>query len=598
MNRHTLTPVRATWLALGLVTLSWSQLAFAQTDAHDDAGVSPTTPAAPSDLPPLRAQDAPPIPPPPASNPTSFSLARDAPAVLSPSTPPPLAPPLGPPPPNPPAFAAHDGYPLAGRVGEYFYLRDANDDFRIYFDGRAQVDVYLPFGAGVSSSAVGSGLEPTFFIRRARPELAGEFLKHWQWMISADWGRTAVGNANGQIATPTCTVSATTAVQTCVLRDSGVEAPSYTAQLQDVYMNFRAANIFNIEAGQFLIPFSLENRTSANFTPFLENSLPVRTIGTPNLRDIGAMVWGETEASLFHYEVGIFNGDGPNVLNQDSNFDGIGRIFAHPFATTDTPLDTLQIGASGHYGVRSAKTVGYDYPSLTTQEGYAFWKPQYTDSNGNLIHIIPSNQQTTVAGEFYWPVSAVDLTSEFVYADHDTREARDGYQLVYPDTERYGSIKGFSYYAQLGVWLAGDRQYVRRPGYQDPPHIDFTKPLPPTTSSFELLAKFEQLHLTYASASRGGTANAKSPDGDINVDVVSFGATYWVTRRVRLSLDYDLNIFPSSEPVAPSAVGDPKQTSSQRAVGPAQALGIGVDDTARENAHTLSELTARAQVAF
>jgi hypothetical protein len=499
---------------------------------------------------------------------------------------------------NPPAFAARDGYPLAGRVGEYFYLRDMNDDFRIYFDGRAQVDAYLPFGAGVSTSAPGSGLEPGFFIRRARPELAGEFLKHWQWMISADWGRTATGNANGQTATPTCSVVAKTGVQTCVLRDSGVEAPSYTAQLQDVYMNFRASNLFNVEAGQILIPFTLENRTSANFIPFLENSLPVRTIGAPGLRDIGIMAWGETPASIFHYEVGIFNGDGPNVLNQDANFDGIGRIFAHPFATTDTPLKTLQIGASGHFGVRSAKTVGYDYPALTTQEGYAFWKPTYTDSNGNLIHIIPSNDQVTAAGEIYWPVSRVDITSEIVYADHDTREARDGYQLAYPDTERYGSIKGYSYYVELGVWLAGDRQYVRRPGYQDPPHIDFSRPLPPTTSSLELLAKVEQLHLTYASASRAGIADAKSPDGDINVNVVSFGASYWITRRVRLSLNYDLNIFPGSEPTSPSAVGDAKQSSSQRAVGPAQALAIGVNDDERENAHTLSELTARAQVAF
>ncbi len=589
---------------LGLLVLLWSPTAWAQTDGHDDAAASPsTTPAQP--VPPEvsapRVAPAPPVPQPAAVTPAPSgppsSLAHDAPALVSPSTPPPLAPPLGPPS-SLPAFAARDGYPLAGRVGEYFYLRDANDDFRIYFGGRAQVDAYVPFGAGVTSSAAGSGLEPTFFIRRARPELAGEFLGHWQWMISADFGRTAVGNANGQIATPTCTVAAKTGVQTCVLRDSGVESASYTAQLQDVYMNFRAADAFNIEAGQILIPFTLENRTSPNFTPFLENSLPVRTIGAPNLRDIGVMAWGETEASLFHYEVGIFDGDGPNVLNQDSNFDGIGRIFTHPFVNTNTPLKTLQIGASGRYGVRSAKTVGYDYPSLTTQEGYSFWKPTYTDSNGNLIHIIPSNDQVTLAGELYWPVSFVDLTSEFVYADHDTREARDGYQLAYPDTERYGTMKGYSYYVQLGVWLAGDRQNVRRPGYQDPRHIDFSKPLPPTTSSVELLAKFEQLHLTYASASRAGTPDVKSPDGDIDVDVVSFGATYWITRRVRLSLNYDWNLFPGSEPGTPSAVGEPKQSSSQRAVGPAQVLAIGVDDTAREGTHTMSELTARAQVAF
>jgi phosphate-selective porin len=576
--------------ALPLVAFLWSPLAWAQADIPADAS---TLPASPPSLQPASPVEQAHVPSAPRS-----SLAHDAPALVSLSTPPPLVPPLGPVPSNPPAFAARDGYPLAGRVGEYFYLRDANDDFRIYFDGRAQVDAYAPFGAGVSESAPGSGLSPTFFIRRARPELAGEFLRHWQWMISADWGRTAVGNSNGQTATPTCSVVAKTGVQTCVLRESSVESASYTAQLQDVYMNFRAGDVFNVEAGQILIPFTLENRTSTNFIPFLENSLPVRTLGAPNLRDIGIMAWGETPASLFHYEIGIFNGDGPNVLNQDSNFDGIGRVFAHPFAKTNTLLKTLQIGASGHYGVRSAKTVGYDYPSLTTQEGYAFWKPTYTDSNGNLIHIIPSNEQITAAGEIYWPVSAVDITSELVYADHDTREARDGYQLVYPDTERYGTLKGYSYYVEVGVWLAGDRQYVRRPGYQDPPHINFAKPLPATTSSIELLAKFEQLHLTYASASRAGIADAKSPDGDIDVDVVSFGASYWITRRVRLSLNYDWNIFPGSEPVTPAAVGDPKQSSSQRAVGPAQVLATGVDDTARENAHTLSEVTARAQVAF
>jgi hypothetical protein len=589
MKRRVLRSIRVTGSVLGLLTLLWSTIALGQTDVHDDAGAStPTATPAASDDAAVQAVSLPSSPP--------SSLAHDSPALVSPSTPPPLAPPLLSS--NPPAFAARDGYPLAGRVSEYFYLRDANDDFRIYFGGRAQADAYLPFGAGVSSAAAGAGLAPTFFVRRARPELAGEFLGHWQWMISGEWGRTAVGNANGQVATPICTVAAKTGAQTCVLESTGVESASYTAQLQDVYMNFRAANVFNVEAGQILIPFTLENRTSTNFIPFLENSLPVRTIGAPNLRDIGVMAWGETTASLFHYEVGIFNGDGPNVLNQDSNFDGIGRVFAHPFALTSTLLKTLQIGGSGHYGVRSAKTVGYDYPSLTTQEGYAFWKPTYTDSNGNLTHIIPSNQQITAAGELYWPVSIVDLTSELVYADHDTREARDGYQLAYPNTERYGTMKGYSYYLQVGVWLAGDRQSVRRPGYQDPPHIDFAKPLPVTTSSVELLAKFEQLHLSYASASRVGTPNAKSPDGDIDVDVVSFGATYWITRRVRLSLNYDLNIFPGSEPGTPSATGDPKQSSSQRAVGPAQGLAIGVDDSAREGAHTLSELTARAQVAF
>jgi phosphate-selective porin len=497
---------------------------------------------------------------------------------------------------NPPTFVAPDGYPIAGRLGEYFYLRDAHDDFRIYFGGRAHIDAFFPFGPGVGDLAAGSGLEPTFFLRRARPELAGEFLHRWQWMIAGDWGRTAVTNSNDQTFTDVCTVKS--GVQTCGLKSAPVAAASYTAQPTDVFINFHAGNIFNLEAGQLRIPFTLENRTSENITPFLESSLPVRTLGAPLIRDIGVMAWGETPASIFHYEIGIFNGDGPNVLHQDGNFDGIGRVFAHPFATTDSVLRTLQIGASGRGGVRDAKSIGYDYPSLTTQEGYAFWKPTYTDSHGNLIHIIPSGSQVTMAGEFYWPVSIVDLTSEIVYADHDTREARDGYQLVYPDSERYGSIQGFSYYVEVAVWLLGDRQYVRRPGYYDPPHVDFTKPLPPTRSSIELLAKFEQLHLVYSSAGRAGTPDSKSPDGDIDANVVSFGVNYWATRRVRVSIDYDLNMFPGSEPLTPSATGNPTQTSAQRAVAPAQQLVIGSNDSAREGAHTLNELTARVAVGF
>jgi hypothetical protein len=512
------------------------------------------------------------------------------------ATSPPLAEPPHPAPPNAPAFVARDGYPIAGRLGEYFYLRDANDDFRIYFSGRAHIDAYFPFGTGVSESSAGSGLEPTFFLRRARPEIAGEFLGRWQWVVAGEWGRTAVANGNGQTSTETCTVKS--GAQTCSLRSSPVQAPSYTAQPTDVFINFHAAPIFNVEIGQIRIPFSLENRTSENITPFLESSLPVRTIGAPLIRDIGVMAWGETDASLFHYEVGIFNGDGPNITNQDSNFDGIGRVFAHPFATTDTPLKTFQIGASGHYGMRSAKTVGYDYPALTTQEGYAFWKPTYTDSNGNLIHIIPSADQVTVGAELYWPVSIFDLTTELIYADHDTREARDGYQTAYPYTERYGDMKGYSYYLQLSAWILGDRQYVRRPGYYDPPHVDFTKPLQPSHSSLEFLAKFEQLHLTYSSAGRAGTPDSKSPDGNIDVDVVSFGINYWATRRVRVSVNYDLNIFPGSEPTSPSVVGNPTQTSAQRAVGPAQLLSIGTDDSAREGAHTLNEVTARVAVGF
>src|SRR4249919_1854759 len=42
--------------------------------------------------------------------------------------------------------------PLAGWHGGLFYLRDENDNFRLYLQARAQVDIYSYFGPGVPDS--------------------------------------------------------------------------------------------------------------------------------------------------------------------------------------------------------------------------------------------------------------------------------------------------------------------------------------------------------------------------------------------------------------------------------------------------------------
>src|SRR5882724_8218993 len=79
-------------------------------------------------------------------------------------------------PPAPPAMQP----PLAGWHGGLFFLRDENDNFRLYLQGRAQVDVYSYFGPGVSDSKQ----KATIFLRRVRPELSGEFLGRFQWMLA------------------------------------------------------------------------------------------------------------------------------------------------------------------------------------------------------------------------------------------------------------------------------------------------------------------------------------------------------------------------------------------------------------------------------
>lgn len=490
--------------------------------------------------------------------------------------------------------SAHDGYPLAGYHNGLFFLRDHHDNFHLYIQGRSQIDFYSYLGGGVSDTA----LHPTLFIRRVRPEVTGEFLGHFRFMIAGDFGATALDNPRGttELAAgpPGSTPNATTA------RFAPADATRFQAQATDVFINYRRGSIFNVMVGQMDAPFTMENRTSDKYIPFMERSIAVRALGIPTNKELGGMVWGETEDRFVYYSVGPYMGDGMNRPNVDSRMDLYGRAFVHPFAKSamskTDPLRDAQIGGSVHYGSRDRAWVNYDYPALSTQGAFNFWNPTYAGQNGP-VHIMPAGDQIALAGELRVPISRFDLTSEVVYVSNGTREALEGYQATTSD--RFGRLRGVSYYAQVGFWPFGKRDINGVPGYGNPPRLDFSKPDPVVADrALQLLAKWEQLSLSYKSASRSGTPDPKNIDGDIKVNALSFGVNYWATKHVRFTLNYVLNMFPDSAPVSPSAAGGPQQTPDQRAQAPGNTLAKGVDDHARDNAHTLHEILARFAIAL
>jgi hypothetical protein len=341
----------------------------------------------------------------------------------------------------------------------------------------------------------------------------------------------------------------------------------------------------------------MENRVSDNTTPFLERSLVARGLGAPFTRDIGAMVWGQEPSALVYYTVGLYTGDGPNRTNADNRFDVVGRAFTRPWAKAPAhACRDAQLGISGRYGSRDPRLVGYDVPSLTTQGGYVFWKATYRDSLNRLLHILPAAEQGAVAGDVYVPIDRFDLTSEVVYAVSNAREAVDGYQLS-PFTERLTRLTGYAYYVQLGAWVFGSRDIVGgAPSYGKPLHVDLSVPQKAPSRGLQLLAKIEQLHVTYSG--REGKLDSKTPLGDVDVTSVAFGANFWATRHLRVGFNYTYYDFPGSEPVSSTSPGGPVQTAAQRAQAPAQALVKGADDEARSNGHSLHELQVRAGVQF
>jgi len=595
------------------MVLRFGLLAFGMAIPNASGQTSPLAPEAPAG-PPSPARDPDPVPratPPETSSKANSGGGSQVPSSDNPpptgvangAGPPPTAAPIGSAQLTPPAagpLVATDGAPLAGFYSGLFYVRDATDRFRFYPRARGQLDVYVPFGVGVSDLPSWYGEEPTAFIRRAQLDLAGEVLDHWQWTVAGDFGQSATDNANGQSTTAVSTVDPNTGIVTSVPRAAPVQSIGQTARPTDVFVNYKVDRPFNVMLGQFKIPLTLENRSNDFTNNFMEAPLAVKNLAAHTAqRDLGLMVWGESRDALVNYSVGLFNGDGPNRYNVDASGDAIGRIFFHPLVATGVDaVSKLQIGGSFRYGRRSSKDVGYDLPAFSTQGRYAFFKPTYVDSAKNLIHIIPSGSQGTYVGELYWPVGPLDFTTEFMYVAWQTREARDFYQLT-PFAERHGDLHGSTYYVTVALWLSGDRKFVRKPGYTEPPHIDFSKPSAPTEPSLQAVVRFEQFNLVYDGAARNNSvADPRTPNGHIKVTGLGLALNYFASRHVTATINYDYYFFPDSAPLTPTAAGGPTQTSAQRALAPAQNLPIGVNDRARDTAHDLHELSFRLSSFF
>lgn len=589
----------------------------AGTAAYAQAPGSPGPPGNPPVETPSRPVAAPPAPaaePAPAPAPPPAQPVPTAPPPAEPAAPPPtsVAPPKPEAAPTPEQEGAADedpepkppkpsprGAPVAGYRNGTFFIRTQDDALRLYIMGRVHTDWVDQLGPGTSSLPPGSNIYDGFFLRRARLELGGEFYERLQWFVGVEAASgLAVSNPSGTQFTPTCLVNSKTGALSCTNNANAVQAPTVRVFPTDAYVNYAALPIANIQVGQYFIPFTLDNRISDNTTPFLEKSMPVRNIGAPTARDVGVMGWGETLDRKFHYAVMLLNGDGPNRVNLDTRYGVAGRIFVRPFATsTKTSTKWTQFGISGRFSSADPRRIGYDMPALTTQEGFAFWKPTYKNSLGQLTHIMPSMGQWAIATDVYVPIANFDFTGEFMYVHDDTREALDGYQLS-PFTERLGVFKGFGWYAQASYWIYGGHHIISHPNYGRPPHVDLERPQKPLEQGVQVLAKLEQLHLNYNGSSRGGLSDPLTPNGDITSDDFEVGINYWMSKHLRVTFNYAIYVFPGSAPVSATTTGGPVQTSSQRAVAPAQNLATGLDDSARDSGHTLSELSARVGVQF
>lgn len=185
----------------------------------------------------------------------------------------------------------------------------------------------------------------TFSLRMIRFSLDGRILDDFAYKIQ--------GQANGNTAT---------------LGDS--------PRLVDVFIEWQKLSFLKIKAGQFKRPFTFENPMHPIDQGFMSYSQNVSKLAgfsdrvgehASNGRDIGVQLQGDlfktsSGRPLFHYQVGVFNGQGINTKDVDNRKDVIGGAWI-------MPVEGLRIGGFGWTGSYARK--GSDGVKSLSKNRYA-----------------------------------------------------------------------------------------------------------------------------------------------------------------------------------------------------------------------------------
>ena len=153
------------------------------------------------------------------------------------------------------------------------------------------------------------------------------------------------------------------------IQGTNVKGPGEpTVQLVDLYAEWRKYPEVKVRAGQFKRAFTYENPTHPitqgwrgyadvinNLSGFGDRTGEKSSGG----RDIGVQISGDLFPNadgrrLFHYQVGVYNGEGVNSKDKDNKKDIIGGIWV-------MPIKGLRIGAFGWTGTRGEMSSTYHY---------------------------------------------------------------------------------------------------------------------------------------------------------------------------------------------------------------------------------------------
>lgn len=263
----------------------------------------------------------------------------------------------------------------------------------------------------------------TFYLRRARVSLSGDFAKEkFDYRLQVDMAGTP--------------------------------------KICDLYVRYKPFNALNVQLGQFKLPFSLENELyGPTKFEFIEYSYLTTYIArndnrfdgiSATGRDIGLQLYGgfiEREGyNIINYNIGVFNGSGINGKDNNSSKDFIARLIVKPvkglsisgsymYAETkygdNLYMKSPRWSVGAIYDVRhliirteyaAAKFGEQDVDAFYALAGWHFERPwsvvaRYEFLNDNID--INPNQDRITLGAIYKPFKFLRLQFNMSYTMYD-----------------------------------------------------------------------------------------------------------------------------------------------------------------------------------
>jgi phosphate-selective porin len=256
---------------------------------------------------------------------------------------------------------------LAGIEKGKPFLKSADDNFRLELGGRLQADFQAAEDG--TRTLTGSFLGSQFLIRRARVDVDVMF---YQWITAKIQTELTEGNNS-----------------------------STQVSLKDAYLDLAFLPELRFRAGQFHVPFSLEEfGTSDNFIDFIERSL-VNTLAPA--RDRGVKIYGGLMGGIINYHLGGFNGTGEDASDNNGDKDLAFRLEYSPFRTSDSFwLKGLQFAGNVTWGNEDGTTTPPGQTIARTPNRFTFFASQ--TARGDRLRY---------GGDFAWWVGPASLKFEY-----------------------------------------------------------------------------------------------------------------------------------------------------------------------------------------